>query len=571
MQQKFNFGPGPKINEQHHQVELGPGPSYSGYMIDEEKAWEKMHCVIDEQPPEFALRDQAAAEAAARGNRTRTRNRQPRNVFDGRHHKCRCAGHPFCEGQTAESMRRQIVRTVTSICKSNGNQDVQIKQQRDNLMNGQWILQWHGSPVQKTVGQNLQLEEETNHETFFCHVSFVLGGLKQFCPTFAMLKLLVDPPERHAPPDLRGPGMVWFEFVPRFISIFQLTTLLNSEYKWSVDMLELVDSSTSVKTFEAKYLLARRPEFSKEHVAWPGAAFSRKGKSRPAHKKKADANQSPLLALFDGPESAPAADPHQQQWPWPLPRENQDESDDNDNHAGDDQDFNHQDGDGDDLPPFLDGLSDDANDANVFSEGESSLVDALHELLQDQDQPDLSHDQTQVEAASAEANAKAEAEGLDLDFDKDTTMNDAGSEHAGPPEPPEPPSGSRGAAAASASSSSRSSSSSSGVNDNDDALPPREPAKDGLPRGRATTERFSLWQYVKCPMCGGQVGRFKLEHNAGGRDPPKYHIAVKTDGAADSAFADRNPGKISRTKWEEKDCVDWIHKHKKCGCHPPRG
>ena len=244
-------------------------------IMEIEKEWYDQHKLIDRLPPHF--------QGHMKQNRTEENKRK-------RHQKCVCAGAPVCEGTLISHFRRRITAAVQDMCRcprEHENSSNVVDTQKQRLLDGFWILAFEASlpdidranPSGPSKGEHIS--NEMLPQVRYFHISFVLGGLKQFFPVLAELSLLsshsVDPELEEAnPADAAEAHVCKFKFEKKFVDFFELCALLDIQLQWRMKVLELMDDASFAGHLQPSLIFAKRVRSIPAHVAWTGASAHQK-------------------------------------------------------------------------------------------------------------------------------------------------------------------------------------------------------------------------------------------------------------------------------------------------------
>lgn len=219
-------------------------------------SWNKRHVVVTEETP---------MDAEGCGSRPSKKKLPP-----DPHRKCRCSGVQMCKGLLGK-FAQQIAAAVKAICSTNK------ELHKDNLLSGFWFLGLRGKETQRKLehaaksgpssqDEGLLLRPVGPDEVRFLHISFVLGGLKQFYPVFAEFK----PTTGVALPEAEWAGRLELQFCDSFVDLFQLVQMLDINREWFIQAFELKDNDSAVADVVPG--LVTVDKLSEQYCAWRGAA-----------------------------------------------------------------------------------------------------------------------------------------------------------------------------------------------------------------------------------------------------------------------------------------------------------
>ena len=155
--------------------------------------------------------------------------------------------------------------------------------QKQNLMNGFWILAFHGKVCGAAADPEFELAV-----THYLRVAFVSGGLKQFFPVVSTLKLLRTWGEHVCPgeDDAWAPEVLHLESQDEFLDYNELCFFLGADREWAIQVYELqANCHLDNGSFCASRITAVRAH-TPPCIAWRGIEAYNASRRRPAGSKR---------------------------------------------------------------------------------------------------------------------------------------------------------------------------------------------------------------------------------------------------------------------------------------------
>ena len=203
------------------------------------------------------------------------------------HKKCKAAGIAWCRG-LLDTFRKKVTEAVTSICQLD-------KSYKGALLDGFFVLALHGQQTQAVMTPNGAVEAPKPDELRFFHISYVMGGLKQFFPIFAPLHYLKPGPDQW-PPASSWPEKAELQLQEEdnnFMDYFEFLQFLDIGLEWAIQIYQLSSSSVVLADLIPSVISVEKLRVP-QYVAWKGAAAYRTKRPR----QRAAPKPAPVLSLF---------------------------------------------------------------------------------------------------------------------------------------------------------------------------------------------------------------------------------------------------------------------------------